>query len=317
MNIFKSLSQGNGRISETNITSFLSYLLNSSNELHDAFVVLFFDLIDDNLSSGKLFDLLGIRQASLREKIADFSKRYTVDAEPEYSINDRKQVVDIFLRISSRNQDVAYVLIENKIKKEANNTEQALKQFEHFRKSEDHNGALPVYSILLTIDSGRFSGMYDNAVSVNERSAWLKWTNSKDANNSVESILRKLIKCEHEAEIQPIDPNTQFIIKSFIDYILTEYSYRESSQKNFSFNGFSVAAQATAELEGHKYIIKKFENNMIRLFDENENLQEIEVMPVLKAINEKYMLGVSPTFPGGQIKNTQYWGRDVINALNK
>lgn len=42
MNIFKSLSQGNGTISETNITSFLSYLLNSTNELDNSFLVLFF-----------------------------------------------------------------------------------------------------------------------------------------------------------------------------------------------------------------------------------------------------------------------------------
>ena len=48
MNIFKSLSQGNGSISETNITSFLSYLLNSTNELDNSFILLFLELIDKN-----------------------------------------------------------------------------------------------------------------------------------------------------------------------------------------------------------------------------------------------------------------------------
>lgn len=58
MNIFKVLSEGNGKISETNITSFLSYLLNSKNELDNAFLLLFFELIDNNLEEKEIESLL-------------------------------------------------------------------------------------------------------------------------------------------------------------------------------------------------------------------------------------------------------------------
>jgi hypothetical protein len=318
VNIFKSLSQGNGRISETNITSFLSYLLNSANELNNSFLILFFELIDNNLSSAKILPLLNLKQSTLRDRIIEFHKKYSVIAEPEYSIDNRKQIVDIFLRIISKEEeDIAYFLIENKIKKEANNSEQALKQFLQFSNSEDYNGTLPIYSILLTTDSERFSVMHKSALGSNENSAWLKWTNHKNTENSIEAILRKLIKYEHEPEIQPIDPNSQFIIKSFIDYILTEYSFKESGQKNFSFNGFDVVSTANAELEGKKYIIKRFENNMIRLFDESENLRDIDVKPILRAVNDKYKLQIPSVFPGGKLKNTQVLGKDVINALNE
>jgi hypothetical protein len=49
MNIFKALSGGNGTISETNVTSFMSYLLDSTNELKNSFFVLFARLIDSEI----------------------------------------------------------------------------------------------------------------------------------------------------------------------------------------------------------------------------------------------------------------------------
>jgi hypothetical protein len=299
MNIFKSLSKGNGRISETNITSFLSYLLDSSNELNNSFLLLFFLLIDDNLQENKILNLLNLRQTTLRDKILEFNKRYTVIAEVEYAINNRKQIVDILLTIANKNEDdIAYLLIENKIKKEANNPEQAVKQYNFFKQSEDYTPGLPVYSIVLTADSDRFSGMHKNALAANDHSVWLKWTNAKETNNSVEAILRKLIKNEHEAEIQPIDPNTQFIIKSFIDYMLSEYSQKGGGQRNQSFNGFAVVSAANYVIDGSLYFLR------------------LDVKPVLRKVNELYHLGVTLDFPGGRKKNTQHLGRDIINALN-
>ena len=307
MNIFKSLSQGNGKISETNITSFLSYLLNSSNELNNSFLLLFLELIDRNLRGAKTHQLLYLNQQTLRDRLMDFGRNYTVMAQPEYPICDRKQIIDIFMKISSRaGFDVAYFLIENKIKKEANNPTQALKQYEYFRKSEDYNANVPIFSIVLTTDNERFSGMHVNAVAGNANAVWLKWTNHKETDNSVEAVLRKVIKLEHEAEIQPINPNTQFIIKSFVDYLMTEFAYRESGSRNFSYNGFEVMATATAELDGTRYVIKRFENNMIRLFDTDDNLLDVDVKPVLRRINEVYKSHQIFLVDGIKIRNT--WG---------
>lgn len=317
MNIFKSLSQGNGRISETNITSFLSFLLNSSNELNGSFLLLFLELVDHFLPSGKLQEKLNLRQPNLRLKIVDFQRRYAVLATPEFPVDDRQQIVDIFLKITTKQgEDLAFLLIENKVKKEANNPEQLAKQYFHFTNSEDYTVGVPVYSILLSSDHDRFAAMYNSSTEVNPHSAWLKWTNQKEPEKSIVAILRQLIKYEHEAEIQPIDPNSQFIIKSFIDYILTEYSFKEGGQKNYSFNGFDVISAASAEIDGHRYLIKRFENNMVRLFDKDENLVEIEVKPFLRTVNDHYKLGIPLAFPGGKLKNTQIFGKDIINALN-
>lgn len=318
MNIFKSLSQGNGKISETNITSFLSYLLNSSNELNNSFLILFFELIDRNLPAAKMLKLLNLNQTTLRDRVLEFSKNYAVMAEPEYPVCNRKQIIDIFLKITTkREEDVAYVLIENKIKREAINPAQVLKQYEYFIKSEDFNKDIPIFSIVLTTDNEKFSEMHANAISGNGDAAWLKWTNHKDIDNSVEAVLRQLIRYEHDAEIHPINPNTQFIIKSFVDYLMTDFAYRESGSRNFSFNGFEVVATATANLNGTHYIIKKFENNMIRLFDRDDNLLDVDVKPILRGINKEYKLDVPLEFPGGRNKNTQHLGKDIIIELNK
>jgi len=254
----------------------------------------------------------------LRDRIIAFSRKYEVIAEPEFPISNRQQIVDIFLKIISKDEDdIAYILIENKIKKEAFNPHQARKQFDCFKYSENYVKDLPIYSVVLTTDNEKFSTMHKNVISANEDSVWLKWTNYKDADNSIETILRRLIKNEHEAHIQPIDPNTQFIIKSFIDYIVTEYSYRESGQKNFSFNGFDVVATVSVEVDHKKYIIKRFENNMIRLFNENENALEIDVKPILRRVNEVYDLNIDLYHGTGSSKNTQILGREIINRLNE
>lgn len=318
MNIFKSLSQGNGKISETNITSFLSYLLNSYNELDNSFLLLFLELIDQNLPTAKVLTHLQLNQLTLREKILEFRKRYAVIAEPEYPVFNRKQIIDIFLKITSKGyDDVAYVLIENKINKEANKPIQAQRQYEYFIKSEDFNKDLPVFSIVLTTDNDKFSDMHANAISINENSVWLKWTNHKETDNSVEAILRKLIQYEHESKIQPINLYTQFIIKSFVDYLMTDFAYRDNGTRNLSFNGFEVLATANVEMDGKSFVIKRFENNMIRLFDKDDNLWDVDVKPVLRKIIQVYDLQVPLQFPGGRNKNTQHLGRDIINELNK
>ncbi len=322
MNIFKALSEGNGKISETNVTSFMSYLLDSSNELNNAFFVLFLNLIDKSLETDNLFDLLDLKKNSIREQIISFSNEYVVTSEPEYTIiieNGRKQIPDILLRISSKNEgeDLAYIIIENKISKHALKKGQIEKQYNYFKRSEDFDKSKPIYSLLITPDDNAFERLIVKAEETNSKTVWLKWTNHIEKEQSIEASLRKLIKYEQNAEIEPIDPNTQFIIKSFIDYIATEFSYRESGKRNMSFKGFDEVGKAYAEIRESIYYIKRFSNNMIRIFDKNDNLMEIEVMPILKEINKKYNLRINLNHPTGYAKNTQVLGKDIINGLKE
>ena len=136
----------------------------------------------------------------------------------------------------------------------------------------------------------------------------MKWINHDENEKSIEAILRALIRHEHNAEIEPIDPNSQFIIKSFVDYVATEFS---------EYNGFNVVGEASVSIENEKYIIKRFSNNMIRLFDESGEPLNVEVLPILRKINNEKHLGIDIDHSPGKAKNTQILGREIINELNK
>lgn len=321
MNIFKSLSQGNGRISETNITSFLSYLLNSTNELDNSFLVLFFDLIDRKLNTNKLNDLMKLKQENLRQRIFDFSKRYSVNAIPEFAVkkSDKTQIIDVLVTISNKKEetDVAFILIENKIKTSATNKQQVSKQYEYFVQTDEYlKNRLPVYSVVLTSDFDSFSSMHLNAINLNPNSVWIKWTNRNEKDACVEAILRQLLVHEQRAEIQPINPNTQFILKSFIDYIVTEFSNLSTGERNFNFNGSDEVENTKVVVDGKNYTLRRYENKMIRAFDEKDDVLDIEVRPLLKKINDLYNLNIDIRHSTGTQKNTQVFGREIISALN-
>ena len=317
MNIFMALSEGHGQISETNITSFVSYLLNSSNELKNSFFVLFAQLIDTGLNENKICDLLNIKQKLIREKIIHFSNSYIVSSVPEYRIKkeDKLQIPDILVRIYSKDKEEikAFFLIENKIKIGAVAIGQLEKQVSFFKTSdEDYVENIPVYSIFITPDDDAFQATYEQARNENINTIWLKWTNNVECDISIEAILREVIKYEHNAEIEPIDLNTQFIIKSFIDYLSTEFSKNERRKLNFSVDGFGVVAYAEVNVDKKNYTIKKFENKMIRVFDNNDELLDIKVKPFLRKVNKEYNLNVDENQ-----KNTQVLGEEFIIALNK
>ena len=112
---------------------------------------------------------------------------------------------------------------ENKIKKGARSIGQIEKQYQFFKESEDNSEDTPIVSVFITPDDKTFESSYLSGKESNPNTVWLKWVNHKQADNSIESTLRNLIVHEQNAEIQPIDMNTQFIIKSFIDYIASEF----------------------------------------------------------------------------------------------
>ncbi len=321
MNIFKALSEGNGKISETNITSFLNYLLDSSNELNNSFFILFSNLIDQNLDNPILKTNLFLEARSLREQILSFSTMYTVQCEPEYSIKNNygnKVIPDILLRVVHKQseEDILYCIIENKINKSAISNGQIEKQFKFFIDSDDYKTGAPVISIYITPDEPVYQFLVDNSKTENPNTAWIKWVNHKENENSIEATLKTLIVEEQKAEIQPIDLNTKFIIKSFIDYISTEFRERINGKKNFSYKGFNVSSIAETTYKGDKLIIKRFSNNMIRFFDEEDNLREVEVKPILRDLNQELRLNIELTHSTGKAKNTQILGREIINKLN-
>ena len=55
---------------------------------------------------------------------------------------------------------------------------------------------------------------------------------------------------------------------------------------------------------------------MIRLFDEEDNLKEVEVKPILRDLNQALGLDIELYHSTGKAKNTQIFGREIINKIN-
>lgn len=220
MNIFKALSQGDGRINETNVTSFLSFICNESTEFSAAFLILFLEEINHRLNES-LFDIEG---KTYRQKIENFKNKYSYSAQPEYRVeaDKQRQDLDVLIIISDKNSesDYCYLLIENKIKKTAYKEGQCQLQYELFKKTEDLQSETPIISVLISPNDPKFEGMINAVKSVNPNSVWLKWETTEE--KSLVELFRILIQLESKGEIAPIQNNTQYILKSFIDYISTE-----------------------------------------------------------------------------------------------
>jgi len=309
MNIFKALSQGNGQISETNVTSFLSFLLNGTNEFGGTFLLLF----AKHLNSLEME--LNITGNKFRDKLQDFNRKYKFSAIPEVraQVGNKWQIIDTVLTISEKNtdNDVAYILIENKIKKSAIKENQCSEQLEYFLRCEDFQENVPVYSLLITPPDKSFELMYNHILEKNIKSIWLSWTDNSLGLGSIEGIIREMINLENCLEVPPINDNSKYILKSFVEHISTELS-EKTKEMNYSTSGSNILEFATYELNDRPYFLKRFDNDMIRIYDEEDNLINGMVKPILRTLIDKYELDID-------IKNinTRTLGKNVIRELNK
>jgi len=317
MNIFKALSQGDGSINETNVTSFLSFVFNETNDFSAALLLLFIEHIENQSTNIDFKNYIEISGKNYRQRINSFTEKYTYSAIPEYRLKNKNktQDVDILITISERISEIdcCYFLIENKIKKSALKENQCLEQYQVFKTIEDFQENVPVFSILISPNYETFSTVIEKVIKENPLSVWLKW--ESENRNSVVDIFKQLIKLESNSDIPPININTQYIIKSFIDYISTELSIKEKTI-NYSVAGSQVVEQTEFELNNKKYFLKRFDNKMIRIFDLNNEMINESVKPILREIIKKYKLNVDLERAPGKRKNTQMLGRDVIREMN-
>ena len=304
MNIFKALSQGYGSITETNFTSFLTYLLSEENECNNYLLIIFIQYIEKITKNSILKDLLKIDSDSLREISELFKNRYEYIVEPEKKLGNLR--TDIFIKISKKDSEhsILNLMIEAKIEKNAIKENQLNSQISKFREVEDSDKEIKIIPILISPDDDLFLKCYNNS---NKDLCWIKWSKSE---LSIVSIFRELLEFERIAKIEPFDFSLTFLIKSFIDYL--EKSFNKSLLLNYSVAGIPEKESVIIIIDGRKITLRRFKNNMIRIYDENNYEMETEVKKELRNINEKYKLGI--IFDG---KNTQIIGRDVINKIKE
>ncbi len=316
MNIFNALSQGDGSITETNVTSFLSYTFNETNEFSATLLLLFLAEIEIQVEGLSFDEILSISGNNFRQRVHNFRNNHTYSSFPEHRLtaNGTVRDADILVTISESNgdNDCCYLLIENKIKKSALKEEQCTEQFLLFNQMEDCQENVPIFSILISPDIDDFSKMLDNVKSKNNLSAWIKWHSENET--SMVDIFKTLIELENKSNISPIDQNVLYIIKSFIDYIATNLSKTEKLS-SFSIAGSEVVEAAPVELDGMNFTLNRYDNNAIRLFDSENEIVDKQIKPILRELIAKYKLGIVLERKPGKMKNTRRLGREVIREL--
>ncbi|MDR1055834.1 MAG: hypothetical protein LBL90_08450 [Prevotellaceae bacterium] len=88
--------------------------------------------------------------------------------------------------------------------------------------------------------------------------------------------------------------------------IIYRLSDNKEERKNFSYNGSDVKDIAHESIGGKAYVIKRFSNDMIRLFDENDELLKVAIKPVLRRINSDNKLEIN-----------LYNKKDKLNIIKK
>lgn len=172
MNIFSAMTKGNGRLQEPNVSSLLAFFLdpNEVHNLNTTFLQEFISALTDYTGENINFDLISHIEVTLEERVV-----YDSTLLPRY--------VDIVLRLYAEDRQLLYIIaIENKINKNAADTNQFLQEFIGIEKKID---ALKtkIIMVFLTPDSDfqlleeEFNNLDDTTLGSNQK-VWMKWADN-------------------------------------------------------------------------------------------------------------------------------------------
>lgn len=315
MNIFSALSEGNGRLSETNLSAFLAYLLNPSQThgLGDRFLRRFLHAVADKCGQPDRFAAV-LRMPAIRADVG-------LEVKREHNGITRTVDVDVTL-IEELNggeqRDAHQLIIENKIKASAADREQFRDEFDCARAGVD--STTNVTAIFLTPDLSNLAlqQQYDLlqiATNKQDVKTWLHWDGGGE-NQSVVNMLRELLRMEQEAKIEPINEYTRHTIKAFINFI---EALLKKSTRGAAFRTADMLVSEDKQValgQDERYRLVLFSNGAVKVYAEDDNGNaEVAALGILKRVNQALNLKVSLTYSTGRNKNTRQLGKEVIAAI--
>lgn len=339
MNIFKILANGDGTINEANVSAFLGYLLDpyADHGLGFEFLEKFIKQILPEFKVKKYDYEILFEQAFKEDK-----SKQIVDIVILCFENSRGEAKESFAKsiIENDRQLTTFFLIENKIRKSSETKGQLINQFnatiselEKINKIKNfsENISENIYSIYITPNKKDFSEEFISLDRSNHSHhyAWKKdktnhlekpentqnFAGKTDENSSIYEILKTIIHDESKGEIEAINEYTKHTIKSFIQFIANDFKseqQEEKERKSYSIEGLEIKNYVEVIYNNKNIIIRRFENNMIRIFDKDGKEMNVNVKNILKEIDLQFGFKIYDIN-----KTTQMIGRDVINALNE
>ncbi|MBS1589538.1 MAG: PD-(D/E)XK nuclease family protein [Bacteroidetes bacterium] len=245
MNIFKVLANGDGRITEPNISAFLGYLLDPYEDhgLGFEFLKRFMDKVpipienDDDNFNVQSYDYEIIFEQAFRDEDKELKKKEIVDIVILCFENNKgrlKESVAEFLITKTR--ELKYIfLLENKITTGAKVDQQLKAQFGN-TIAKLKIGKEKIISLYVTPNDRRYDDVFEKFVE-NEKKAHFVWK-SKNENeekennpNDIYKMLLEIIEDESSGKIEAINEYTKHTLISFIKFIDSGFKSKKEEEK--------------------------------------------------------------------------------------
>lgn len=315
MNIFSALSEGHGRISETNLSAFLSFLLTPerAHGLSDTFLRLFLREVAERSGDFKRFDAVLNTQKILVE----------VGLEVRYTGKDTNRSVDVEVKLFERIGDDYIerhrIFIENKIRSNAAQTMQFKHEFENVLGDIDAETIVTAIFLTPDIDSDGLRDEFNQlelSSGLANKKVWLRW-NQQQCNNdkSVICILQDLLLKEANGEIEPVSEYTRHTLKAFIQFA-GRLMAPTALKSPVSSGEFELIDDLTVVIDGISYKLQSFANGAVKMFDHATG-HECSAIRLLRRLNDQEGLGISQLNSSGTPKNTRRLGRDIVSELRR
>lgn len=315
MNIFYALSEGRGRLTETNLSAFLAFLLtpHAPHGLGDTFLRSFLEELAQGSGDPQRF----------RAVLARRSISAQVGLEVRYE-GTVARIVDIDLQIfdeAMTQTKLHHVIVENKIKSAAAQLDQLREQFDCVMQALRQEEPSPVTVVFLTPpgDAGgmqaEFDGLQLDGVGAN-RKVWMRWrgVTAPGAPLTVVDLIRELLRREASAEIEPVTDYTRHTLKAFVQFLERVIQSPTQTTRVANPEADEVRAQREASLDGVRYLIVRYRTDAIKVFDLDSDT-ELAALPFLRKVNAAYGLDIPLERGPGKPINTRQLGRKVLDAL--
>lgn len=244
MNIFRILSSSDGSINEPNVSSFLAYLLDPT---EDHGLSCFF--LKEFLSKPVLENKEFFKKIINNDELVDLSKysKYTVEIHQELSVfiddlntrgNNKRRDIDIVIEIKDQDNIIYSIAIENKITDSSIVRSDTQLQDEYNGLQNYYEGSeTEIFLIYLTPRTSNCStDSFNKLMCKDEVSSIGKfhmyWDDDNEANDSIFNQLNRVFQLERTGYIDSINNQSMYLIKSFMSFIKTNFkSYLEEKEE--------------------------------------------------------------------------------------
>lgn len=302
MNIFRILSSNDGSINEPNVSSFLAYLLNPTED-HGISSLLLQEILNDIAEIDSNF----LSKIKYNNRITDLSKYsgFSINVIPELSVNlevkgkRKRRDIDVIVEIiDDRTNEIIYsICIENKItdgsiNKKDSQLEDELTGIQNYYAESDYSPE--IYFIYLTPNPSEISSYSFDKLDYDKK-YHLYWSENE---KSVFNKILKIFSYEQKGLIDPINNQSSYLIKSFLSFIKTNFkSYIEERQEKLEkksygkpvidlLKDFSLTLNPEEEYEVD-YIRNKFSEYVLNLSGIELHKTTRNIHITLSIVNEK------------------------------